>query len=105
MKNFDGVENEYPIYFGFMIINNIFSNNLTEAKTYYDSIKNLLRTTPESTSVLPYYYYVPRDDIEKERLKPNSQDRIPSPEVLKGSSHLWTQSIWIICQLLGGGLI
>ena len=88
-----------------MVINNIFSNNLTEAKTYYDLIKKLLRTTPDNMSVLPHYYYVPRDDFVEERLKPNSQDRIPSPEVLKGSSHLWTQSIWIICQLLGGILL
>jgi hypothetical protein len=84
-----------------MIINNIFSNNLTEAKRYYDLIKSLLIVNSEGVSVLPNYFYIPKHLLDLERLKPNTQERLPSPEVTANSSHLWTQSIWIICQLLG----
>jgi hypothetical protein len=44
---------------------------------------------------------VSKDLIEFEKQKPGSQTRLPSPEIDKGSSHLCTQAIWIICQLLG----
>ena len=83
-----------------MAINNIFANNLSEARVYYDLITKLIRQTNNS-SVIPYYYYVPKEFIEIERSNPNTQERLPSNEVLNDSSHLWTQSMWIICQLLG----
>lgn len=102
VKNFDGTENEYPIYFCYMAINNIFANNLTEARRYYEMVESLCRRTSDtSESILPYFYYVPKESIEQERLKVNSQMRVASHEVDDGSSHLWTQAIWLICQLLG----
>lgn len=100
VKNFEGVENEYPIFFCYMFINSVFSNNLEEAKKYYESILRLLKKTKKGT-ILPYYYYVPTDTIEFERSNPGSQEKIPSPEIDQNSSHLWTQAIWFISQLLG----
>ena len=63
-------------------------------------MKNLIVETTEGPRI-PYFYYVPKDLIELEKQKPGSQTRLPSPEIDKGSSHLCTQAIWIICQLLG----
>ena len=83
-----------------MAINNIFANNIKEAKIYCDLVESLMRHTSNG-QVIPYYYYVPKDLIEFERVKPNSQVRLPSPEINNGSIHLWTQSVWLICQLLG----
>lgn len=88
------------MYFCFMVINNIFSNNLVEANKYYELIKSLMQTTSSKRKVLPHYYYVPKNLIELEQIKINSQTRQPSPEIEKDSSHLWTQSIWMICQFL-----
>lgn len=100
VKNFEGVENEYPVFFCYMFINSVFSNNLEEAKKYYESILRLLKKTKKGT-ILPYYYYVPSDTIEFERSNPGSQEKVPSPEIDKNSSHLWTQAVWFISQLLG----
>jgi hypothetical protein len=82
-----------------MIINNIFSNNLSEAKKYYDLIKSLMKQTNKGF-VIPYYYYVPRDVVELERAKRNSQTRVPSDEIYNDSYHLYTQAIFLICELL-----
>ena len=83
-----------------MAINSIFANNLADAKVYYDLVTNLIKQTKKG-SVIPFYYYVPQEFIEHERLNANSQERMPSSEIFNESSHLWTQAVWIICQLLG----
>ena len=88
------------MYFALLTINSIFSNDFVEAKKYYDLLKPLIKQTTKG-AILPYYYYVPKEAIELERAKPKSQERIPSNEINKGSSHLWTQAIWIICEMIG----
>jgi hypothetical protein len=82
-----------------MIINNIFANNLPEAKKYYDLLKSLMKQTNKGF-VIPYYYYVPREVVELERVKRNSQTKIPSDEIYNDSFHLYTQAIFLICELL-----
>ena len=100
VKDFDGVENEYPMFFCYMLINSIFGGNLDDAKAYYESLKGLLREVNKEM-VLPYFYAVDKEQIDFERLEPGSQSRVPSSEIEEGSTHLWTQSMWLICQLLG----
>lgn len=84
-----------------MVINHIFDHNLAEAKKYYDIIKTLFVTNKKGENVLPFYYYVPADLIEIERIEQGTQKRLPSPEIENDSTHLWTQSIVFICELLG----
>lgn len=84
-----------------MVINHIFDNNLVEAKKYYDQVKNLFVTNKRGEKILPFYYYVPADSIEIERVEQGTQIRLPSPEIDNDSTHLWTQSIVFICELLG----
>ena len=62
-------------------------------------MKTLIKETSKGP-VLPYYYFVPRDLIDLEKDTPGSQPRECSPEVYSGSSHLCTQAVWMICQLL-----
>ena len=70
------------------------------AQKYYDKLKSLIKDTSNGPKV-PYYYYLPKESIEYEKQKPGSQFRLPSPEIHNDSSHLYTQAIWFICQLLG----
>lgn len=84
-----------------MVINHIFDHNLVEAKKYFDLVKKLFVTNKKGEYVLPFYYYVPADLIEIERVEQGTQKRLPSPEIENDSSHLWTQSIVFICELLG----
>ena len=48
--------------------------------------------------VLPRYYYVPKESIEKERANPGSIERVPdsNKEVF-----LWGQSIYLLAKLIG----
>lgn len=89
------------MYYFQMTINYIFENNLCEAKRYYDLGRSLFVTNKKGERVLPFFYYVPADLIEIERVNQGTQKRLPSDEVENDSTHLCTQSIVFICDLLG----
>jgi catechol 2,3-dioxygenase-like lactoylglutathione lyase family enzyme len=84
-----------------MLINSIFASNLSEAKSYYKAVLGLLKKFNGEEQALPHFYYLDKEQLDMERLEPGSQQRIASLEIEQGSTHLWTQSIWFICQILG----
>jgi phosphorylase kinase alpha/beta subunit len=51
--------------------------------------------------LLPQYFYIPADQIERERARPGSADRIPSDVGSTKGIFLWGQSVYFISQLLG----
>jgi phosphorylase kinase alpha/beta subunit len=79
----------------YLAISNIFSNNLVKAQEYYEKTLSLVRH-----SILPFNFYVPKEYLDEARNDKSTSERIPSAEVYDNSAHLWTQSIWIILQLL-----
>ncbi|VVC92224.1 unnamed protein product [Leptidea sinapis] len=64
-----------------------------------------------SYPVIPWYYYVPSDGIENERNDPYSVRRLPASEhgdcdnKDSGGLFLWAQSLFVLAQLLTGGLL
>jgi hypothetical protein len=62
-------------------------------------MEKLLRQSDDEM-VMPYYYYTPKHLLELERANPGSQEKWPSSEIKFNSTHLWTQAIWFICQLM-----
>jgi hypothetical protein len=50
---------------------------------------------------VPELYMVPRDCIDAERRERGSQRRVPAGEC----PHLWSQSLYVLCQLLMEGLL
>lgn len=51
---------------------------------------------------IPMYYYVPQQSIEQERLDPNSTAKHTSED---DALYLWNQALFILAQLLTGGLL
>ena len=70
----------------------VFSNDLEKAKEYYELLLIL-----KQNNILPHYYYVPIEAIKSGN---NLLTKKSSPEVAANTPHLWTQSIFILCQLL-----
>lgn len=48
------------------------------------------------------YFYVPEDKVEQEHLNPNSTIKCANSE---SGIYLWNQAMFIIAQLLTGGLL
>ncbi|XP_013380761.1 phosphorylase b kinase regulatory subunit beta isoform X2 [Lingula anatina] len=104
IKNFDGIECEWPLFFLYMIIDGIFKNDQEKVKQYMELVKPLLAFTPDGV-IVPKYFYVPLDLVDAEKEKPGSQMREPSAEEDTGHLFLWGQAVYIISQLLFENLV
>lgn len=108
-KEFENVENEWPMFFIFMIIDGVFRNNEEQVETYRKLLQNVVKYDHYGNPVIPMYYYVNKENVELEKAEYGSQHRFPSSE---GSGldeeetlFLWNQALYIIAQLLIAGLL
>ncbi|ESP02603.1 hypothetical protein LOTGIDRAFT_224755 [Lottia gigantea] len=104
IKNFDGIECEWPMFYLYFIIDNIFHGKKKEAEEYMKKLKPLLLHSREGV-LIPNYYYVPADKIELEKKNPGSQERLPSPEGSSAGVFMWGQSVYLISQMLIKGIV
>ncbi|XP_059060588.1 probable phosphorylase b kinase regulatory subunit beta isoform X2 [Achroia grisella] len=111
LKEFDGIESEWPIFYVFMIIDGVFRTLPDQVEEYQRMLKARICMDKYGDPVIPWYYYVPRESIENERNEPNSMRKIPDnysgDHENKDTSglFLWGQSLFVLAQLLTGGLL
>ncbi|XP_022918689.1 probable phosphorylase b kinase regulatory subunit beta isoform X2 [Onthophagus taurus] len=100
--NFEHIECEWPLFFIFMIIDGVFKNLPDQIKKYQELLKLTIAVDQHSDPIIPMYYYVPQENVDQERLNPHSTERNPSDF---NELFLWNQAMFIISQLLTGGLL
>ncbi|XP_059220834.1 probable phosphorylase b kinase regulatory subunit beta isoform X3 [Stomoxys calcitrans] len=91
IKEFEGYECEWPLFFISMIIDGVFKNNHEQIEEYQNELRRCLYSDAHGDPVVTMYY---APDGEGSYLKAPSQ-----------SLFLWGQSMFIIAQLLTGGLL
>ncbi|GJQ86545.1 hypothetical protein Trydic_g10445 [Trypoxylus dichotomus] len=102
IKEFDGIECEWPLFYIFMIIDGVFKNLPDQITEYQELLKALIVLDQHGDPKIPMYYYVSQDCIEQERLDPGSTAKCtPAGDAL----YLWNQALFILAQLLTGGLL
>ncbi|KAI0980085.1 hypothetical protein GJ496_001041, partial [Pomphorhynchus laevis] len=104
MKMFDGIECQWPIFFAQMIIDAIYRDDKETEEKYFKKLKEFLETSKYDDN-LPLCYIVPSDMVQ--RAQSHSEDvlMVPSDELSENRPSLFTQSIWIIAQLLHDRLL
>ncbi|CAG9098416.1 hypothetical protein JYU34_002377 [Plutella xylostella] len=111
LKEFDGIESEWPLFYVMMIIDGVFRTLPEQVEEYQRLLKARIYMDENGDPVIPWYYYVPREGVENERSEPNSVRRIPasipddSENKDTGGLFLWAQSMFVLAQLLTGGLL
>ncbi|XP_011147256.1 probable phosphorylase b kinase regulatory subunit beta isoform X4 [Harpegnathos saltator] len=114
IKDFDSVENEWPLFYIFMIIDGVFKSLPEQVEEYQNLLKTKVYKDQNGDPVIPMYYYVPEEYLETERNEPCSVNRLPSDEGrgYRGavdhestSMYLWNQAMFVIAQLLTAGLL
>jgi phosphorylase kinase alpha/beta subunit len=100
LKQFEHIECEWPLFFTYLLLDGLFRGDRQQAQFYQESLETLL-VEREGLYFLPELYYVPAENVEAEKLNPQSQIRLPNENV----PLVWAQSLYYLGQMLSEGLI
>jgi phosphorylase kinase alpha/beta subunit len=100
LKQFEHIECEWPLFFTYLLLDALFRGEKEEIKHYQKQLKSLL-IERDGLQLLPELYYVPAENIEAEKLTPQSQPRLPNENI----PLVWAQSLYYIGQMLSEGII
>eukprot|EP00092_Neocalanus_flemingeri_P040364 GFUD01043962.1.p1 GENE.GFUD01043962.1~~GFUD01043962.1.p1 ORF type:complete len:1237 (+),score=200.38 GFUD01043962.1:169-3879(+) len=95
LRVFDNIECEWPLFFCFMAINNIFNGNLERAIEYTETLEGLTVAT-SGMKLLPELYIVPEENMSQEYASPGTTDRTAGGRC----PFMWAQSLHVIAKLL-----
>lgn len=101
LKQFAGIECEWPIFYVYLALEAIFSGDATGGP-YMGKLESLLLFTKYGKTI-PQYYYVCSEDIEIEREAPGEALRWANDDA--ENTFLWGQSLYFITNMLVEKLI
>ena len=97
---FEHLECQWPLFLAFELVSACLEERWDEARALDLRLRHLaVQQGPDA--LLPELYLVPEAGVEAERRSPGSQERVPNENV----PLLWSQSLWLLGQLLLEGLI
>jgi len=100
LKQFMNIECEWPLFFTYLLLNNLFSGDNDAASLYRVKLENLL-VEQDGRQLLPELYIVPKDLITAEKANAHSQQRVPNENI----PLVWAQSLFILGSLIQDGLL
>ncbi|WP_071191376.1 glycoside hydrolase family 15 protein [Trichormus sp. NMC-1] len=100
LKQFEDIECEWPLFFTYLVLDGIFRGEQEQVKQYQQLLESLL-VESEGIGLLPELYYVPAENVEAEKLAPQTQPRLPNENI----PLVWAQSLYLLGQMLSEGLI
>ncbi len=100
LKQFMAIECEWPLFFCYLLLNNLFAGDAEKASGYRKKLEALL-VGQDGQQLLPELYAVPLESIDAEKATPHSQVRVPNENI----PLVWAQSLFILGRLIQDGLL
>ncbi len=100
LKQFEHIECEWPLFFTYLVLDGLFRGNHQQVQKYKQLLESLL-VERDGWHLLPELYYVPAENIDAEKLTPQSQSRLPNENV----PLVWAQSLYFLGQMLSESLL
>ncbi|MBL6985872.1 MAG: glycoside hydrolase family 15 protein [Methylobacter sp.] len=100
LKQFIDIECEWPLFFTYLLLNNLFTGDHEAANHYRTKLESLL-VEQDGQQLLPELYIVPIDSIAAEKENPHSQHRVPNENI----PLVWAQSLFMLGSLIQDGLL
>lgn len=100
LKRFEHIESEWPLFYTYLMLNNLFVGNRHTAKAYRDLLDRLT-VEQGGLKLLPELYFVPAGAIDAERDEPGTQTRQPNENL----PLVWAQSLFILGKLIQDDLL
>lgn len=96
LRNFEGIECEWPIYFIYEWIDELFCKNTEKALAMQAKVEKLMVPDEDGYPLVPEFYFVPSERVEAEKLSNGSQVRLCGGKI----PFVWAQSLYIVAGLL-----
>ncbi|MFM6812624.1 MAG: glycoside hydrolase family 15 protein, partial [Dolichospermum sp.] len=80
LKEFEHIECEWPLFFTYLVLDGLFRGEKTQIEKYQQLLKSLL-VEQNGVQLLPELYYVPEENIEAEKINPQTQLRLPNENI------------------------
>lgn len=100
LKQFMAIECEWPLFFTYLLLNNLFTGDNDAALRYRTKLEGLL-VEQDGWQLLPELYSVPKELIEAEKADSGSQQRVPNENI----PLVWAQSLFMLGSLIQDGLL
>ncbi len=100
LHQFEHIESEWPLFFTYLLLNNLFLDKRAEADFYRDALERL-SIEQDGLRLIPELYFVPLEKIAAERAQPGSQRREPNENL----PLVWAQSLFILGKLIQDDLL
>jgi phosphorylase kinase alpha/beta subunit len=100
LKQFKNIECEWPLFFTYLLLNQLYEDNVQSAAEYRQKL-DALCVEQNGFKLLPELYFVPEEAISAEKSKPHSQKRLPNENI----PLVWAQSLYILGCLIQDGLL
>ncbi len=100
LKQFMDIECEWPLFFTYLLLTNLFRGDNEAAMHYRNKLESLL-VEQNGQQLLPELYSVPIASIAAEKANPHSQERVPNENI----PLVWAQSLFILGSLIQDGLL
>jgi phosphorylase kinase alpha/beta subunit len=100
LKQFMDIECEWPLFFGYLMLNKLFTGDHEAALHYRTKLESLL-VEQNGQYLVPELYVVPKELIEAEKANPHSQPRVPNENI----PLVWAQSLFMLGCLVQDGLL
>eukprot|EP00116_Pleurobrachia_bachei_P001403 sb/3461665/ len=96
LKQFEGVECEWPLYLIYSWLDELFQGDEERATADKSALDGLTLRDEEGFPLVPELYYVPRERVQAEKENRGSQDRVPGGK----TPFIWAQSLYIVAGLV-----
>ncbi|XP_026101655.1 phosphorylase b kinase regulatory subunit alpha, liver isoform-like isoform X2 [Carassius auratus] len=101
LKLFENIECEWPVFWTYLILDGIFSEDHEQVQEYREALDGVLIRGKHGIRLVPELYAVPADKVEEEYRNPHSVERVVAGQL----PHMWGQSLYILGRLLAEGFL
>ena len=95
LRVFDNIECEWPLFYCYLAMINIFTGDLSQAEEFCQLVDEL-SVAKDGSMLVPELYLVPEEGMSEETVMPGSSERVPGGRC----PFMWAQSLHVISKLL-----
>lgn len=100
LKRFEHIESEWPLFFTYLLLDELFAGNPRQANEY-EALMQTLLIERDGHQLVPELYFVPSGCVDQEKAEPHSQTRLPNENV----PLIWAQSLYWLGLIIQDGLL